>query len=98
MSRAGLRFWSGALAFAVFLVDVLTPLEGAVAVLYVVAILIAAKTNRNMFPERTDGTCLFLLVLNLQAAPADRLRMAFGQTQLTEIITVPLPKRNTLIQ
>ena len=46
MSRAGLRFWSAVLAFAVFLVDVLTPLEGAVAVLYVVAILLAAKTTR----------------------------------------------------
>lgn len=46
MSRAGLRFWSAVLAFAVFLVDVLTPLEGAVAVLYVVAILLAARTHR----------------------------------------------------
>lgn len=44
MSRFGLRFLSALLAFAVFLVDVLTPLEGAVAVLYVVAILLAART------------------------------------------------------
>ena len=46
MGRAGLRLWSAVLAIAVFLVDVLTPLEGAVAVLYVVAILLAARTNR----------------------------------------------------
>ncbi|WP_246583470.1 PAS domain-containing sensor histidine kinase [Bradyrhizobium iriomotense] len=46
MSRAGLRFWSAVLAFAVFMIDVLTPLEGAVAVLYVIAILLAARTNR----------------------------------------------------
>ena len=46
MSRNGFRFWSAVLAFAVFLVDVLTPLEGAVAVLYVIAILLAAKTGR----------------------------------------------------
>jgi len=46
MSHAGMRFCSAILAFAVFLVDVLTPLEGAVAVLYVVAILLAAKTTR----------------------------------------------------
>ncbi|MDF0516931.1 PAS domain S-box protein [Bradyrhizobium yuanmingense] len=46
MSRAGLRFSSAVLAFAVFMIDVLTPLEGAVAVLYVVAILLAARTNR----------------------------------------------------
>ena len=45
-SRVGLRFWSAFLALAVFLVDVLTPLEGAIAVLYVVAILLAARTNR----------------------------------------------------
>jgi hypothetical protein len=42
MSHAGLRFCSAILAFAVFLIDVLTPLEGAVAVLYVVAVLLAA--------------------------------------------------------
>ncbi|MGY3036983.1 PAS domain S-box-containing protein [Bradyrhizobium sp. USDA 4354] len=46
MSRAGLRFWSAVFALVVFMVDVLTPLEGAVAVLYVVAILLAARTNR----------------------------------------------------
>ncbi|MCL8486267.1 MULTISPECIES: ATP-binding protein [Bradyrhizobium] len=46
MSRGGLRLLSVALALAVFMVDALTPLEGAVAVLYVVAILLAARTNR----------------------------------------------------
>lgn len=46
MSRAGLLFWSAVLAVAVFLVDVLTPLEGAVAVLYVVVVLLAARTTR----------------------------------------------------
>ncbi|WP_249139183.1 PAS domain-containing sensor histidine kinase [Bradyrhizobium japonicum] len=46
MSRAGLRFWSAVLAIAVFMIDVLTPLEGAVAVLYVIAVLLAARTNR----------------------------------------------------
>jgi len=46
MSHSALRFFSAILAFAVFLVDVLTPLEGAVAVLYVVVILLAARTTR----------------------------------------------------
>src|SRR5690349_3926507 len=46
MSHNGLRLCSAALAFAVFLVDVLTPWEGAVAVSYVIAILLAAKTTR----------------------------------------------------
>jgi PAS domain S-box-containing protein len=62
MSRFGLRFFSALLAFAVFLVDVLTPLEGAVAVLYVVAILLAAKTT-----HREDilvaATCCAILTI-----------------------------------
>jgi PAS domain S-box-containing protein len=45
MRRTGYKFGSAVLAFAVFLVDVLTPLEGAVAVLYVVAILLATQTG-----------------------------------------------------
>lgn len=62
MNRFGLRFFSALLAFAVFLVDVLTPLEGAVAVLYVVAILLAAKTT-----HREDilvaATCCAILTI-----------------------------------
>lgn len=46
MSRNGFRLSSAILALAVFLIDVLTPLEGAVAVAYVVVILLAAKTGR----------------------------------------------------
>jgi PAS domain S-box-containing protein len=41
-----LRVCSAALAFTVFLIDALTPWEGAVAVSYVIAILLAAKTTR----------------------------------------------------
>lgn len=43
--RTGLRSLSAVLAFAVFLLDVMTPLQGAVPVLYLLAILLAAKTN-----------------------------------------------------
>jgi PAS domain S-box-containing protein len=46
MSRNGLRLCSAVLAFAVFLTDALTPWEGAVAVSYVIAILLAAKTTQ----------------------------------------------------
>jgi PAS domain-containing protein len=46
MSRNGFRLSSAILALAVFLIDVLTPLEGAVAVAYVVVVLLAAKTGR----------------------------------------------------
>lgn len=46
MSHNGLRFCSAALAITVFLIDALTPWEGAVAVSYVIAILLAAKTTR----------------------------------------------------
>ncbi|MBQ8104188.1 MAG: PAS domain S-box protein [Afipia sp.] len=44
MSRAAYRISAAVLAGVVFLIDVLTPLEGAVAVGYVVVILLAART------------------------------------------------------
>ena len=46
LSRRALRAVAALLAVAILLVDVLTPLEGAVAVLYVVVVLIAARTGR----------------------------------------------------
>lgn len=46
LSRRTLRAVAALLAVAILLVDVLTPLEGAVAVLYVVVVLIAARTGR----------------------------------------------------
>ena len=46
LSRRALRAVAVLLAVAILLVDVLTPLEGAVAVLYVVVVLIAAQTGR----------------------------------------------------
>lgn len=46
LSRRTLRIVAVLLAAAILLVDVLTPFEGAVAVLYVVVVLIAARTGR----------------------------------------------------
>src|SRR3954447_20554723 len=63
MSRTGLRSLSAILAIAVFLVDVLTPLEGAVAVLYVVAVLLAAKTNRRDDTIVAAAGCVVLTVI-----------------------------------
>ncbi|GJE41643.1 PAS domain-containing sensor histidine kinase [Methylobacterium soli] len=44
--RIPLGLAAGLLALAIFVVDTLTPLEGAVAVLYVVVVLLAAKISR----------------------------------------------------
>ena len=46
MTRVALRVLAAVLAASVFLVDVLTPLEGAVAVFYVAVVLIAAMVSR----------------------------------------------------
>lgn len=46
LSRGLLRAAAAALTLLIFLVDALSPLEGAVAVLYVVVVLIAARTGR----------------------------------------------------
>jgi PAS domain S-box-containing protein len=46
MTRRAFRLAAMLLAPGIFLVDTLTPLEGAVAVLYVVVMLLAARTSR----------------------------------------------------
>ncbi len=46
-SATGYRLAAALLAIAILLVDTLTPLEGAVAVLYVVVVLLAAATGRS---------------------------------------------------
>ncbi|WP_426610473.1 PAS domain-containing sensor histidine kinase [Bradyrhizobium sp. McL0616] len=96
MSRAGLRFWSAVLAFAVFLVDVLTPLEGAVAVLYVVAILLAAKTNRRDDTIVAAAGCIvltisaYLLSHGLQniASPALRVLVSLAAIGITTLLAL----------
>ncbi|MGY8707356.1 PAS domain S-box protein [Bradyrhizobium sp. 18BD] len=96
MSRAGLRFWSAALAFAVFLVDVLTPLEGAVAVLYVVAILLAAKTNRRGDTIIAAAGCVVLTIsayllshglVNI-ASPALRALVSLAAIGITTLLAL----------
>src|ERR1700742_2007656 len=62
IGRTGLRLASATLALAVFLVDVLTPLEGAVAVLYVVAILLAAETFRRRDIIVAAASCVALTI------------------------------------
>lgn len=46
ISRGAMRAAAGVLATTVFLIDTLSPLEGAVAVLYVIVVLLAARTGR----------------------------------------------------
>ncbi len=62
MRNTALRLSSAVLALAVFLVDVLTPLEGAVAVLYVVAILLAAETFRRADIVVAAASCVTLTI------------------------------------
>ena len=96
MSRAGLRFWSAVLAVAVFLVDVLTPLEGAVAVLYVVAILLAAKTNRREDTVVAAAGCVVLTVvayllshdLESIASPAVRVLVSLAAIGITTLLAL----------
>jgi PAS domain S-box-containing protein len=96
MSRAGLRFWSTLLAFAVFLVDVLTPLEGAVAVLYVIAILLAAKTNRRNDIITAAAGCVILTTaayllshdLSSVASPALRALVSLAAIAITTLLAL----------
>lgn len=96
VSRTGLRFWSAALALAVFLVDVLTPLEGAVAVLYVVAILLAAKTTRRNDIIFTAAGCVILTIsayllshdLQTVASPALRALVSLAAITITTLLAL----------
>ncbi|WP_228747884.1 PAS domain-containing sensor histidine kinase [Bradyrhizobium sp. BR 10289] len=96
MSRAGLRFCSAVLAVAVFLVDVLTPLEGAVAVLYVVAILLAAKTNRRDDTIMAAVGCVVLTIsayllshgLETLASPALRALVSLAAIGITTLLAL----------
>lgn len=96
MSRAGLRFWSAVLAFAVFMVDVLTPLEGAVAVLYVVAILLAARTNRRNDIVVAAAGCIALTIsaylvshdLQTVASPALRALVSLAAIGITTLLAL----------
>lgn len=96
MSRAGLRFWSAVLAFAVFMVDVLTPLEGAVAVLYVVAILLAARTNRRNDIIVAAAGCITLTIsaylvshdLQTVASPALRALVSLAAIGITTLLVL----------
>jgi len=96
MSRVGWRLWSAVLAFVVFMIDVLTPLEGAVAVLYVVAILLAARTNRRNDIIVAAGGCstltivAFLLSHDLEAftSPTLRALMSLAAIGITTLLVL----------
>src|SRR5437764_1112743 len=91
MSRTGLLFRSAVLAVAVFLVDVLTPLEGAVAVLYVVVVLLAARATRRDDIIAAAVGCVVLTLtayllshdLNAVASPALRALVSLAAVVIT---------------
>ncbi len=96
MSRGGLRFSSALLAFAVFLIDVLTPLEGAVAVLYVVAILLAARTTHRDDIVIAAITCALLTIaayvlshgLSSIGSPALRALVSLAAIAITTMLAL----------
>jgi PAS domain S-box-containing protein len=96
MSRSGFRFASALLALAVFLVDVLTPLEGAVAVLYFVAVLLAAKTGRRNDIIMAAAGCAVLTIaayllshdLTTIASPALRALMSLAAIVITTLLAL----------
>src|SRR3954471_16503768 len=98
MTHTALRVSSAVLAFAVFLVDVLTPLEGAVAVLYVVAILLAARTTRRNDIIAAAVGCVvltvaaYLLSHNLTSVASPALRALVSIAAIT--ITTGLALQN----
>jgi PAS domain S-box-containing protein len=96
MSHTVLRLSSAALALAVFLVDLLTPLEGAVAVLYVVAILVAARTSRRRDIVVAAASCAVLTIaayllshdLNVFASPALRAVVSLAAIAITTLLAL----------
>jgi PAS domain S-box-containing protein len=96
MSRSGFRFASTLLALAVFLIDVLTPLEGAVAVLYVVVILLAAKTGRRNDIIIAAAGCAVLTVaayllshdLGSIASPALRALVSLAAISIATLLSL----------
>jgi PAS domain S-box-containing protein len=96
MSHTALRISSVMLALAVFLVDVLTPLEGAVAVLYVVAILLAAQTTRRNDIFIAACGCVVLTIAayllshdpGAVASPALRALMSLGAIAIATLLSL----------
>lgn len=96
MNRSILQLSSAALALTVFLVDILTPLEGAVAVLYVVAILLAARTSRRNDILITAASCVVLTIaayvlshdLSTVASPALRALVSLAAILITAVLAV----------
>jgi class 3 adenylate cyclase len=61
-------FVAGALGIGIFIFDSISPLEFAVAVLYVVVVLIAATSQERRFIWTTAGACVALTILSYPLA------------------------------
>ncbi|KQW76036.1 hypothetical protein ASC89_24300 [Devosia sp. Root413D1] len=59
----GYRLSAAALALAIFLFDILSPLEGAIAVLYVLVVFMVARTGRRREIIAAAAACLGLTLL-----------------------------------
>jgi PAS domain S-box-containing protein len=97
-NRPALNLAAGLLALAIFLVDMLTPLEGAVAVLYVVVVLIAAKLSRRALMVAVAG-CIILTSLaylsshSLDEFDSPMLRAAVSIAAISSVTFLALRNR-----
>jgi PAS domain S-box-containing protein len=85
MSNAMYRFAAALLALGIFLFDILSPLEGAVAVLYVLVVLVAARTSRrkDIFAASAGAIVLTLLAYIVSHRMED-----FGSPALRALVSI----------
>lgn len=94
MSRAAFRVAAALLALGIFAIDMLTPLEGAVAVLYVVVVMLAARTSRrsDIIIAATAGISLTLLAyaishgVNHVGSPTLRAAVSLAAIGITALL------------
>jgi PAS domain S-box-containing protein len=85
MSSAMYRFAAAMLALGIFLFDVLSPLEGAVAVLYVLVVLVAARTAwRSDILVAAAGSIVLILIAYVLSHDVDQ----FGSPALRALVSM----------
>lgn len=85
MSNAMYRIAAASLALGIFLFDILSPLEGAVAVLYVLVVLVAARTSwrKDVFAASAGAVVLTLLAYVVSHGMED-----FGSPALRALVSI----------
>lgn len=96
MNTTALRIAAALLALCIFLFDTLSPLEGAVAVLYVLVVLLAAGTGRRGDILVAAATSLILTIvayvdthgLSLAGAPTLRALVSVAATMIATLLSL----------